>query len=82
MMQEIFLMVVTAVIGYVVGYKKTQNEIEGGRLQNLEKSIQIYQVIIDDLSTKVEGLTAHISTLDARIEKLMDENKRLKKQTI
>ena len=54
MIQEIIIAVITATIGYVVGYKKNQNDIEGGRLDNLEKSIRVYQIMIDDLSKKVE----------------------------
>jgi predicted RNase H-like nuclease (RuvC/YqgF family) len=65
-------------IGYFVGYKKSKNEIEGGRLENLEKSIRIYQVVIDDLGKKVEELTTHIVRLEATIDGLKKENKELK----
>ena len=70
--------VVTTAIGYFVGYKKSQNEVEGGRLENLEKSIRIYQVVIDDLSKKVEELTAHIVRLETTIDGLKQENNKLK----
>ena len=71
--------VITTSIGYFVGYKKSQNEIEGGRLENLEKSIRIYQVVIDDLSKKVEELTGHIVRLESTIDSLKKENQKLKK---
>ena len=71
--------IITTAIGYFVGYKKSQNEIEGGRLENLEKSIRIYQVVIDDLSKKVEELTGHIVRLEATIDSLKKENQKLKK---
>ncbi len=73
--------VITTAIGYFVGYKKSQNEIEGGRLENLEKSIRIYQVVIDDLSKKVEELTSHIVRLEATIDSLKQENNKLKKHS-
>ena len=82
MIEQIILTIVTAAIGYFVGYKKNQNEIEGGRLENLEKSLIIYQHIIDDLSKKVEELTAHIVRLEETIDSLKAENKNLKRQTI
>ena len=82
MIEQIILTIVTTGIGYFVGYKKNQNEIEGGRLENLEKSLLIYQHIIDDLSKKVEELTAHIVRLETTIESLKAENKNLKRQTI
>lgn len=81
MLEQIIMTVVTTAIGYIVGYKKSQNEVEGGRLENLEKSIKIYQVIIDDMSGKVEELTGHINKLEKRIEELMAENRKLKKHT-
>jgi peptidoglycan hydrolase CwlO-like protein len=81
MIEQIIMTVVTTVIGYVVGYRKSKNEIEGGRLENLEKSIKIYQVIIDDMGKKVEELTGHINKLEKRIEELMAENRKLKNHT-
>ena len=78
MIEQIILTIVTTLIGYFVGYKKSQNEIEGGRLENLEKSIRIYQVVIDDLSKKVEELTGHIVRLEATIDSLKQENQKLK----
>lgn len=79
MIEQIILTIVTTIIGYVVGYRKSKNEIEGGRLENLEKSIRIYQVVIDDLSKKVEELTSHIVRLESTIDNLRQENKKLKK---
>ena len=82
MIEQIILTIVTTGIGYFVGYKKNQNDIEGGRLENLEKSLLIYQHIIDDLSKKVEELTSHIVRLEETIDSLKTENKNLKRQTI
>ena len=82
MLEQIILTIVTTCIGYFVGYKKNKNDIEGGRLENLEKSLLIYQHIIDDLSKKVEELTSHIVRLEETIESLKKENKSLKRQTI
>lgn len=82
MIEQIILTIVTTGIGYFVGYKKNQNDIEGGRLENLEKSLLIYQHIIDDLSKKVEELTTHIVRLEETIDSLKTENKNLKRQTI
>lgn len=78
MVEQIIITVVTTLIGYFVGYKKSKNEIEGGRLENLEKSIKIYQVIIDDLGKKVEELTGHIVRLEETISSLKKENRELK----
>ena len=81
MIEQIILAIVTTGIGYFAGYKKNQNEIEGGRLDNLEKSIRVYQIMIDDLSKKVEELTTHIVKLEATIDSLKKENNKLKRHT-
>ena len=78
MIENIIITIVTTLIGYFIGYKKSKNEIEGGRLENLEKSIHIYQVVIDDLGKKVEELTVQITKLETIIESLKKENRKLK----
>jgi FtsZ-binding cell division protein ZapB len=82
-MEQIIISIITAGVGYIFGYKKNQAEIEGSQLDNLEKSIRIYQVVIDDLSKKIEDLTLHVVRLESTIDSLKQENKRLKsKKTI
>lgn len=78
MIENIVITIITTLIGYFVGYRKSKNEVEGGRLENLEKSIHIYQVVIDDLGKKVEELTIQIAKLENMIDGLKKENKRLK----
>ena len=70
--------IVTTIIGYAVGFRKSKNEIEGGRLENMEKSLKVYQIIIDDLSKKVEELSTHIVRLEGTIDSLKQENRKLK----
>ena len=77
-MEQIIISIITAGVGYVFGYKKNQADIEGTQLDNLEKSIKIYQVVIDDLAKKVEELTLHVVRLEATIDSLKQENKKLK----
>lgn len=80
---QIILTTFTAIIGYIFGYKKNQNDIENGRLDNLEKSIKVYQVLVDDLSGRIETLSVHIAKLESQIDALIKENKRLKsKRTV
>ena len=75
---QIIWAIATTIIGYVAGFRKSKNEIEGGRLENMEKSLKVYQIIIDDLSRKVEELSTHIVRLEQTIESLKKENKQLK----
>jgi regulator of replication initiation timing len=52
----------------------------GKRLDELEKSIGVYNTIINDMSSKIEGLTSEIGKLEIKIQELIKENKHLKKQ--
>lgn len=81
-MEQIIITIITTALGYIVGWKRNKAEVEGTQLENLEKSIRIYQVVIDDLSNKIESLTAHVARLEAQIDSLMKENKRLKSKKI
>jgi peptidoglycan hydrolase CwlO-like protein len=79
---EIVSIIITGILGYILGWKKNKAEVEGTQLDNLEKSIRIYQVLVTDLSSKVEELTAHVARLESQIDSLMKENKRLKSKKI
>jgi peptidoglycan hydrolase CwlO-like protein len=70
--------IATTIIGYVAGFRKSKIENENGRLENLEKSLTIYQLLIDDLSKKVEDLSTHIVRLESTIDALRKENNKLK----
>ena len=53
--------IITAVVGWFIGRRRENVDLCGDRLDDLEKSIKVYNVIIDDMSTKIENLTAHIA---------------------
>ena len=69
-----------SLVTYIMGSKKRSAEFESTKLDNLEKSLKIYQTMINDMSEKIEDLTNKISELEITIEKLMDENKKLKQK--
>jgi len=81
-MEQILITILTTALGYIVGYRKNKADIEGTQLDNLEKSIKIYQVIIDDLSKKVDELTMHVVRLEATIDSLKKENNQLRNKKI
>lgn len=68
----------TAGVSYFIGYKRHKADVESTQLDNLEKSIKIYQTIIQDLSNKVQDLSNQVINLEIRIDNLMKENKQLK----
>ena len=71
--------IVSAVVGYFVGLRKENVDLCGERLDALEKSITVYNTIIDDMSKKIDGLKKEINKLEGQIQDLLKENKHLKK---
>jgi len=77
-MKDILLVVIPSILAYIFGFKMNNADLCGKRLDELEKSINVYNLIIDDLSKKVEELTGHIVRLEQTIDSLKKENKHLK----
>lgn len=86
---KIVIMIVTAAIAYVVGFRKNKRADDASVLSNLNDSVLLYQRIVDDLSEKVtksnekiDKLTNHISELENKIEELVKENMKLKTKCV
>lgn len=69
---------VTGVVTFLLGLKKGKAETEGMLLENLEKSISIYQVIINDMREEIKALNTKIDELEKKVESLLFENTELK----
>jgi peptidoglycan hydrolase CwlO-like protein len=76
----IYVLVTSAVsfLTYLMGKRKRDVEVENIQLQNMEKSLGIYQRMIDDMSQKIDEMSAKIDELEKTIESLYKENKQLK----
>lgn len=70
--------VVTSLITYFMGKRKQQAEINSQTLENLDKSLLIYQKMINDMSIKIDELSKKIDELEGTVERLYSENKQLK----
>ena len=79
-MKEILLVVIPSIVSYVLGWRMNNADLCGKRLDELEKSINVYNVIIEDMSKKIEELTSHIHKLEGKIQDLIKENKQLKQK--
>jgi peptidoglycan hydrolase CwlO-like protein len=79
-MKELLLVIIPSIIAFLIGRRKANNDLCGERLDQLEKSLKVYNDIITDLKGKVEELKNEIANLEGNIQKLMAENKKLKKQ--
>lgn len=70
--------VAVSLVTYFMGKKKQEAETDSTTLENLDKSLLIYQKMINDMSIKIDELTKKIDDLETTVEKLMKENKQLK----
>ena len=78
MVEQIVMTVVTTLIGYFVGRRRTNADTDNQILRNLELSIGIYTKIIEDLKSEIHQLNHKVQDLENKVEELMKENKKLK----
>lgn len=69
---------VSSVITYFIGLRKSKKEIESITLINLEKSLEIYKAMIDDLTGRINQLNTQVKNLNDKVDELMEENYKLK----
>jgi peptidoglycan hydrolase CwlO-like protein len=68
----------TAGTTWWIGKKRQQADTDNVILDNLSKSIGVYQIIIEDLKNEINELNSKITNLEKKVNELMDENKTLK----
>ena len=71
--------VVTTLIGYFVGRRKSNAETDNQVLKNLELSIGLYKNMIDDLRSEIRELNQKIQDLEIKVDSLKQENNKLKR---
>jgi peptidoglycan hydrolase CwlO-like protein len=81
MIEQIVMTVVTTLIGYFVGRRKSNAETDNQVLRNLELSIGLYKNIIDDLKSEIHELNIKVQDLQKTVDALMVENRKLKKHS-
>jgi peptidoglycan hydrolase CwlO-like protein len=69
---------VVGFLTFLLGQQKGKKEVESLHLQNLEKSINIYKVIIDDMKEELADLRKEIEQLEKKVQELLEENTKLK----
>ena len=74
--------IVTAIVGWVIGFRKQNVDLCGQRLDELEKSLVVYNNIIKDMSDKITHLKDEIRSLESKIDALSAENHKLKQDKI
>lgn len=77
---NILTLIMTSVTGFLtflLGQQRGKKEIESITLKNLEDSIGIYKTIIDDLRLEISLLNDKVSSLQKKVDELMEENYKL-----
>lgn len=70
----------TATAGWFVGKRKSNAETDNLVLSNLEKSMSIYQDLIQNLKDEIHELNKKIHDLELKVDMLMEENRKLKRK--
>ncbi len=65
---------ITGIITFFIGQRRAKKEIEGLALNNIERSLDIYNKIIEDLKDQVTSLLDKVDELEKKIDELKDEN--------
>ena len=81
-MKDILLVVIPSILAYIFGYRMNNADLCGKRLDELEKSIGVYNNIITDMSSKIDTLRKEINKLESKIQDLIKENKKLKSNSL
>ena len=74
---SLLITTITGVITYFLGHNRAKKETESVILINLEKSISIYQMIINDLKLQMVDMNKKINELETKVDELLVENNNL-----
>lgn len=69
----------TGLISFFVGLRKGKTENEGLVISNLERSVGLYQTILDDMKKELEQLRMEVDKLETKVQELLKENAELKR---
>lgn len=70
---------ITGISSFFIGRSRAKKELENMTLENMEKSISVYQLLINDLKSQIEDLLKKVDILELKIEDLGRENHELKR---
>ena len=68
----------TGVAAWAVGKRKTNAETDNVVLKNLESSVGLYKLIIDNLRDEIKLLNGKMELMESKIDELTKENIKLR----
>ena len=70
--------IITSIVSYFAGKRKTNAETDNLVLSNLEKAIEVYATIIENLKKEISELNEKVVEMEKKVDELHSENKKLK----
>jgi peptidoglycan hydrolase CwlO-like protein len=70
---------VTSITSFIFGQHKAKREIESMTITNVQKSVDVYREIIEDLRGEVSELLIKVNQLEDKIDELHSENSQLRR---
>ena len=80
-MNELYVILggfITGIGGWFIGRRKSAAETDNIVLKNLETSVNLYKLIIDNLRDEIQGLHIKMDEMETKIDELTQENKKLR----
>ena len=72
--------VVGALVGFLLGRRKYNKEVDNIAIQNMQQSLEFYQNLSDDNKVRLEAVLNENTTLREEIERVRTENAHLKNE--
>lgn len=79
---QIILAIITGVISFLLGRKRGAADTESILLQNLESSINIYQILIQNLKEEITELTQKVNILQQKLDDMEKASRRREKKVL
>ena len=70
--------ILTGVGSFIIGQFKAKREIESMTITNVQKSVDVYRLLIDDLKGEITELLIKVEELEKKIDELHTENTQLR----
>lgn len=65
-------------VTWLFGRRKQKAETKSNELENVEKGLEIYRKMLDDLKAEISSLKQEVHTLENKVSDLLQENRSLK----
>jgi len=67
-------------VTWLFGRRKQKAETKSNELENIEKGLEIYRNMMEDLKIEHKNLRTEVNSLENKVSQLLDENRSLKQE--